>query len=548
MIQQKDHLMPTTFPYDRSAASWTLALVCLATFMLLLDLSVVAIALPQIGTSLDTGLSGMQWVVDAYALSLAVCLLTAGSVGDHRGRKRVFLVGFGVFTAASLTCGTAGSDLALGVSRALQGAGAAMLFASGPALIGHAFHGKARGVAFGLFGAAGGLAIAAGPLVGGALVANASWRWIFLVNVPIGVAAIVATAVLVPESRSARSRSIDWLGMCTFTAALGALLFAVIRGNAEGWTSPAILGASALAAATLAAFILIERRLGARAMFDLALFRNVTFVGMSLVALIANGAGLPSVFIETSYMQNVLHASAWEAGLWFLPLTLALFVFGIVGGGLTARVPFRVLMSVACAAIAAGLALTLLADAGSTWTALIPGLIVTGAGMGLFNPTRAALAISVIEPARAGTSSAINETFQQVGTAIGVAAIGALFEHRVTEQFSGSTVGRQLGSSAADAGTAISAGAIDRTAASTAGLADATMAAAREAFIAGFHHAMAVCAVLAGLAALIAVMMLRTSDLHTTELSLVPPDVEEAASPEPGPSDSLAREPSLALR
>jgi hypothetical protein len=223
-------------------------------------------------------------------------------------------------------------------------------------------------------------------------------------------------------------------------------------------------------------------------------------------------------------------------------------VFGIIGGGLTARVPFRVLMSVACTAIAAGLALTLLADAGSTWTALIPGLIVTGASMGLFNPTRAALAISVTEPARAGTSSGMNETFQQVGTAIGVAAIGALFEHRVTEQFSGSTVGRQLGKSAADAGTAISAGAIDRTAASTAGLVDATMAAAREAFMAGFHQAMTVCAMLASLAALIAVLMLRTRDLHTTELSLVPPDVEEAVSPDRRPTDPATREPSLALR
>jgi len=510
-----------------TAARWTLALVCLATFMLLLDLSVVAIALPQLHATLDTGFSELQWVVDAYALALAAFLVTAGSIADLHGRKRVFIVGLAIFTVASLLCGLANSSTALSLSRALQGAGAAMLFATGPALIGHSFHGPARGVAFGLFGAAGGLAIAAGPLIGGALINNASWRWIFFVNIPVGLAAIVATLRRVPESRAARVRIVDWAGMVTLTVALGALVLAIIRGNSEGWTSPTILSCLAVAVVVTAAFFVIEHRLGEGAMFDLRLFRNMTFVGMSLVALIANGAGLPSVFIETSYMQNVLHASAWEAGLRFLPLTLALLVFGAVGGAMTGKVPFRLLMSLACAAIATGLLLTHLAGPDSTWTALIPSLIVTGAGMGLFNPTRAALAISVTEPARAGMASGINETFQQVGTALGIAAIGALFEHRVTGQFVDSAVGEQLGGSAVSAGKAISAGAIDATAASAGQLADAALATAHDAFMVGFHEAMTVCAGVAGFAALIALAMLRTRDLYLTDLSLVPPDLDE---------------------
>src|ERR1044072_6263874 len=220
-------------PSSQSSArrSWTLAVVCIATFMLMLDLSVIAIALPDIQRSLDTSLSGLQWVVDAYALALAAFLVTAGSLGDLRGRKRLFLIGFLIFTLASLACGLAGSIEVLAISRALQGVGAAVLFATGPALIGAEFHGKARGMAFGLFGAAAGLAIASGPLIGGALINAADWRWIFFINVPIGLLAIAFTVARVPESVDKHARPIDWAGMATLTTALGAPVFAIIRGQ-----------------------------------------------------------------------------------------------------------------------------------------------------------------------------------------------------------------------------------------------------------------------------------------------------------------------------
>jgi EmrB/QacA subfamily drug resistance transporter len=518
------------------ARGWTLGVVSLGTFMLMLDLSVVAIALPDIRVSLDASFSQLQWVVDAYALALAAFLVTAGSLADRRGRKRMFLGGFVLFTAASLACGLAGTADVLNISRGLQGIGAGVLFATGPALLGYEFHGKDRAMAFGVFGAVTGLALAAGPLIGGALTSGVDWRWIFFVNVPVGILAIAATYLRVRESRDKRAHRVDWAGMVTFTIALGALVYAIIRGNDSGWTSPLIVSCFAGAAALLVVFVAIERRLGSEAMFDLKLFRNVTFVGMSLVALIANAAGLPSIFIETNFLQNVLDSSAWEAGLRFLPLTIALFVFGAVGGAMTGRVPFRALMGVACAALAAGLMLTHLADADSAWTMLIPSMIVTGAGMGLFNPTRAALAIGVTEPARAGVASGINETFQQVGTAIGIAAIGALFQHQVTEAFAGSAVGQGMGAAAGPAGEAISVGAIDQVAASAGPQADATLAAANEAFTIGFHDAMLLCAICAAVAAVIAVFMLRTKDLHSTALSLIPPDPEDfgAAAGEEG--------------
>src|SRR2546423_1676089 len=258
---------------------WTLTVVTLATFMLLLDLTVVNVALPNLRKSLHADFTGLQWVLDAYALTLAVFLLTGGSLADRLGRKRVFNVGFFVFSAASLACGLAGSVVVLNVSRGVQGAGAAVLFAVGPALIGQEFHGKERGAAFGVFGAGSGLAIALGPLIGGALTDGLGWRWIFLVNVPIGVVAMAVSAFRIPESRDRTSHQVDWSGLTVFSAALSLLVFALLRGEAEGWSSGLILGAFALGGVALVSFLLIERAKGERAMLDLRLFRIPAFNG-----------------------------------------------------------------------------------------------------------------------------------------------------------------------------------------------------------------------------------------------------------------------------
>jgi EmrB/QacA subfamily drug resistance transporter len=509
---------------------WTLSVVSVGTFMLMLDLSVVAIALPQIHSSLHSTFSDLQWVVDAYALTLAVFLITGGSVADRVGRKRIFQWGLILFTSASLMCGVSGSPSVLIASRGLQGVGAAMLFAVGPALLGNEFHGKERATAFAAYGAVVGLAIASGPLIGGGLTSAISWRWIFFINVPIGIIGVVAAAFKVPESLNTKAHATDWLGMATFSIAMGALVFAIIRGSQIGWSSLQIMCLFATSFVFFALFVVIEFRHGEAAMFDMGLFRNRTFVGISLVALIANGAGLPSVFIETNFVENVLRSSAWSAGLRFLPLTLSLFAFGALAGLLTGKVPFRLLMGVACVVLGVGLFLTRLVGIESTWLALIPSLIVTGAGMGMFNPTRAALAIGVVEPERSGVASGINETFQQVGTALGIAAVGALFQNQVVSAFVNSRVGLRLGERAHQMGFAISAGSLTSVTDSAGRLKYQVSLAARSSFVFGFHDAMTICGVVAFVAAIIAVATLRTKDLHSSALSLVPPDVEELTS------------------
>ena len=507
---------------------WTLGIVAIGTFMLMLDLSVVSLALPQIHASLHSSFSDLQWVYDAYALTLAIFLVAAGSTADRIGRKRVFQVGFAIFTAASLACGLAGDAASLSAFRAVQGVGAAIMFAVGPALLGHEFHGKERATAFTAFGASIGLAVATGPLIGGSLTTELSWRWIFYINVPVGLIAMAVGALRVRESRNRRAHAADWGGLVTFSVALGALVFATIRGPEQGWTSPVTITLYAVSAAFLAAFVLIERRMGERAMIDLAFFRNPTFVGISLVALLGNAGALPGVFLETSYMENMLHVDAWGAGLRFLPLTCAMFVAGAVAGGLIGKVPFRVLLGASAGGLGIGLFFLLDTHADSSWTALIPSLVIAGLAMGAFNPSRAALAIGITEPAKAGVASGINETFQQVGIAVGIAGVGAFFQNRVASAFTGSGVGQQLGHAAAQqAANGVSAGAIDQVAAGAGPLRDPLIAAARSSFITGFHDAMILSGVLACLAGLVGFIMLRTKDLHSSALSTIPPDVDE---------------------
>jgi EmrB/QacA subfamily drug resistance transporter len=516
---------------------WTLGVVTIATFMLMLDLTVVNVALQELRTTLHASFSDLQWVLDAYALTLAVFLLTGGSLADRLGRKRVFIMGFLLFSLASLACGLAWDILSLNIARGAQGVGAAVLFAVGPALIGHEFHGKERGAAFGVFGGGAGLAIALGPLIGGALTDGLGWRWIFLVNVPIGAAAMVLGALRMRESANPRARGIDWIGLITFSTALTLLVLALLRGQAEGWTSGLILGMFALAGLLLVTFFLVERARGENAMLDLSLFRIVTFNGISAVALLYPAAVMSSIFLLVSYVQNVLGFSPWATGLRFLPLTLLLFVMAAIAGGLTAKVPPRLLVGLAGVFIAAGLGLvTRLVQPDSSWTALMPTMILCGIGLGLFNPPRAAISIGVTEPAKAGMASGINETFQQVGVALGIAAFGALFQARVTDLFASSAAGGQLGPSARAAGEAVAAGGGQQVAQSLPPeLAGPAAQAAQSAFVTGLGDALLAGSVLAAIGAVAGFLFIRRADLHESALAAapgVPPDLEEAPTPE----------------
>ena len=413
---------------------WTLLVVCVAIFMLLLDITVVNVALPDIQRELGADFSDVQWVIDAYALTLATLLLTAGSLGDRLGRRKVFAAGLVLFTLASLLCGLATSPTFLVLARAVQGVGGAIMFALSLALIAQEFQGRERGTALGIWGATTGAAVAIGPLVGGVLVETLGWEWIFFVNVPVGAAGLAVTLIKVAESRDPSGGRADWPGTVTFSTALFALVFALVRGSAEGWGSPLIVGLFAATVILLGAFLVIESRVAAP-MFELSLFRKPAFVGADVAAFALSASMFAMFLYLTLYVQNVLGYSPLEAGLRFLPVTLTSFVVAPISGRLSARVPARLLLGTGLALVGLGLALMTALDPTSDWTVLLPGFVLAGAGVGLVNPALASTAIGVVEPRRSGMASGINSTFRQVGIATGIAAWGAIFQHVVRDEF-----------------------------------------------------------------------------------------------------------------
>ena len=407
-----------------------LIVVCVAVFMLLLDITVVNVALPNIQTELHTSFTDLQWVVDAYALTLAATILNAGSLGDLLGRKRIFLVSITLFTLASALCGAATSPLFLELARGLQGIGGAGMFAVSLAIIAQEFHGKERGTAFGIWGATIGIAVAIGPLVGGALTTYAGWRWIFFVNVPIGVACVAGGLRELVESKNEDAGGFDLLGFLTLTPGLFALVIALFRGSDWGWSSGRIIGLFAAAAVLLYAFAVIELRQRAP-MFDLTLFRVPTFTGAQIVAFTIS-SGMFAMFLYFSlYLENVLGNSAVRTGVLFLPLSLVSFVVAPLAGRLSARFPVRIFLGGGLALVGLSLVLMHGLALSSTASALIPGFVVGGIGIGMVNAPLAATAVSVVAPQRAGMASGINNTFRQVGIATGIAALGAIFQSQI---------------------------------------------------------------------------------------------------------------------
>ena len=410
---------------------WTLIAVSVAIFMLLLDITVVNVALPDIQRSLHSSFQDLQWVVDAYSLTLAAFLLTAGSLADLLGRRRVFLCGLIVFTGSSVVCGLSSSALMLNLARAVQGTGGAMMFATSLALIAQAFHGRERGTAFGVFGAVTGAAVAVGPLVGGVITSGIGWEWIFFVNVPIGIGAVILTLTRVQESRDPGGTGIDWAGLVTFSGSLFLLVFALVQGNDKGWGSTQIV-AMLIASAVLIVLFLIVERAQERPMLDLALFRRPAFTGANIVAFALSGSIFAMFLYLTLYVQNVLGFSPLQAGLRFLPITLLSFAVAPVAGKLAVHMPVRLLLGVGLLLVGIGMFAMTAVDAHSEWTALIPGFAFAGVGIGLVNPPLAAAAIGVVPPERSGMASGINSTFRQVGIATGIAGLGAVFQHNVT--------------------------------------------------------------------------------------------------------------------
>src|ERR671914_1083739 len=396
---------------------WTLIAVSVATFMLLLDITVVNVALPSIREDLGASFSDLQWVIDAYTVTIAALVLTAGSLADRLGRRRVFAVGLVVFSVASLFCALAPDPTFLNLARALQGVGGAVMFAVSLALIAQEFSaGRERGMAMGMYGATIGMAVAIGPLIGGALIDSLGWESIFYLNVPIGMAAIAVTYLKLRESRDPNATRVDWAGTGTFSAALFLFVLALVRGNDEGWGSTLIVSLLAGAVALFVAFLAIERRVK-EPMLPLGLFKRRAFTGVQLAAFAVSGSLFALFLYLTLYLQNYLGYSPLEAGLRYLPITLASFVVAPIAGALLSRVQARVMLSIGLAAVGAGLLLMGGLDAGSEWTTLLGGFLVAGVAIGLLNPVIADVAVSVVPREQSGMAAGINDTVRQVGVA-----------------------------------------------------------------------------------------------------------------------------------
>jgi EmrB/QacA subfamily drug resistance transporter len=503
---------------------WTLIAVSVATFMLLLDITVVNVALPSIRDDLGASFSDLQWVVDAYALTLAALVLSAGSLADRVGRRRVFSAGLAIFSFASLLCALAPDPTFLNLARAFQGVGGAVMFAVSLALIAQEFAaGRERATAMGVYGATIGVAVAVGPLVGGALTDGLGWQSIFYLNVPIGLAAIAITQTKLRESRDPHATRIDWLGVATFTGSLFMLVLALVRGNDEGWGSTMIVSLLAGAAALMAAFALVESRVR-EPMLPLGLFRRASFTGVQLSAF-ALSASVFALFLYTSlYMQNYLGYSPFQAGLRYLPITVVTFLVAPIAGALLSKVPARALLGFGLATAGVGLMLMSGVHAGSGWTTLLVGFLILGVGGGLLNPVIGDVALSVVPKERSGMAAGIMDTFRQVGVSVGVAVWGAVFVARGADKAGALAAGTPAahGDHPRQLVEAASSGDLGQAAAGLPPHAhEVVVHAAREGFLSGFNEVLTLGGIVCFVGAALALWLVREHEIEREPVDTV---------------------------
>jgi EmrB/QacA subfamily drug resistance transporter len=512
---------------------WTLIAVNVGVFMLLLDITVVNTALPAIREDLGATFTELQWVIDAYTLSLAALVLTAGSLADRLGRKRVFIAGLAVFSIASGVAALSPDPTFLNVARAVQGIGGAIMFAVSLALIAQEFpSGRERGTAMGAYGATIGMAVAIGPLVGGALTNSLGWESIFYLNVPIGVLAIAVTSLKVAESRDPNATRVDWAGLATFSSALFLLVLALLRGNDEGWSSTLIVSLFAGSAALMASFLLVESRVS-EPMLPLGLFRRRAFTGVQLAAFALSGSMFAIFLYLTLYLQNVLGYSPLEAGIRYLPITLASFFVAPLAGAALSRVPARAMLSAGLLIAGVGMLLMSGLDQSSEWTALLGGFLVAGVGVGMLNPVIADVAVSVVPSDRSGMASGINDTFRQVGIAVGIAAWGAIFLSRGAEKITELAAGTPaaVGDRPRELLEATSAGNLDGALALVPRGARGQVAdVAQQGFLAGMNEVLVLAAILSLAGSVLALWLVREREIEreANGLEALEPAVETA--------------------
>ncbi len=474
---------------------WTLAAVSFGLFMIMLDNTVVNVALPSIQRDLGVGLAELQWIVTGYALAFAALMLTGGKLADLLGRRLMFVVGLVVFTAASLACGLAGSGETLIAARIVQGVGAALMNPATLSIISATFPPRQRGTAIGIWAGVSALALAIGPLVGGLLTQHVGWNWVFFVNVPVGVLAVVASYLFIDESRdTSHEQRLDLPGLATSGIGLFALTYGLIQANDYGWTSDRIVGAFAIAAVALVAFVALEMR-QRLPMLDLSLFRSGTFAGANLVVLLVALAMFGVFFFVSLYMQNILGYSPVQAGAAFLPMTILIILIAPIAGRATDRIGSRWLMTAGMTLVGVQLLSFSTLDETARFWNLLPGMLLGGVGMALTMTPSAAAAIRSVPVDQSGVGSAVLNSFRQVGGSIGIALMGAIVAHEVG--------GRTT----------------------------------PQAFVDGFSTALLVAAAIAFAGAVVAAVLVRRHELS--------PEVE--AVPEPVPAPEAAAEPGPAV-
>jgi EmrB/QacA subfamily drug resistance transporter len=410
---------------------WTLAAVAFGLFMIMLDNTVVNVALPSIAADLQIGLSELEWIVTGYALTFASLMLTGGKLADLLGRRLIFIVGLAIFTVSSLVCGFAGSGELLIGARVVQGVGAALMNPATLSIIAATFPPRQRGMAIGIWAGVSALALAIGPLVGGLLTEHISWSWIFFVNVPIGVIAIAASLLLIPESKDeSADQRLDVPGLLTSAIGLFALTYGLIEANTYGWTSGRIVGSFVVAVAMLVAFVLLELRQRIP-MLDLSLFRSGTFAGANLAVLLVALAMFGVFFFVSLYMQGVLGYSAVKTGAAFLPMTILIVLVAPVAGKSSDRFGSRWLMTSGMILIAIQLLYFSRLGVEESYWSLLPAMILGGFGMSLVMTPSAAAAVRALPVDKSGVGSAVLNAFRQVGGSMGIALMGAIMAHRV---------------------------------------------------------------------------------------------------------------------
>ncbi len=417
--------MPSRLLADENRKWLTLAAVAFGLFMIMLDNTVVNVALPSIQRDLGSDLSELEWIVTGYALTFASLMLVGGKVADAYGRRLVFVIGIVVFTSASLACGLAGSSEALIAARVIQGAGAALMNPATLSIIAATFPPRERGTAIGIWAGTSAMALAIGPLVGGLITEHLDWSWIFFVNVPIGILGIAASFLFIDESKDETHERLDLPGLITSGLGLFALTYALIEANTYGWSSGRIVGAFVVAAVLLVSFVILEKS-QQTPMLPLDLFRNGTYTGSNLVVLLVALAMFGVFFFVSLYMQNILGYSAVQTGAAFLPMTVLIILVAPIAGKTSDRIGSRGLMTVGMLLVAGQLVWFSQLGADATFWQLLPGFLIGGVGMACTMTPSAAAATRSVPVEKAGVGSAVLNSARQVGGTMGVALMGAI--------------------------------------------------------------------------------------------------------------------------